>query len=188
LTNCINRGLAVVRSAQEDIQQQIQDVARVEATLHFNPVTVTQCQAQFAALGIEFQARDDPIHRHMARVMASFAPGLFAGPDLADLPQDNLDLERWFRQPKSHERRIHGHKHAGVRIVQEGATLLPVLDAHLDRNVPFTAAELLPYRLAAPPLGQQQAILRRKVMRKARSTKKRAVLLADLERRYCEGV
>ena len=25
--------------------------------------------------------------------------------------RDNLDLERWFRLPKSHERRIHGHRH-----------------------------------------------------------------------------
>ena len=119
--------------------------------------------------------------------MESFAPGLFAGKDLADVPQDNLDLERWFRQPKSHERRIHGHKHAGVRIVHEGATLLLVLDAHQQRDDPFTPAELLPYRQAKPPPGQQQAVHRRKVMRKARSPKKRAKLLADLERRYREA-
>jgi hypothetical protein len=25
--------------------------------------------------------------------------------------------ERWFRQPKRHERRIHGRRHAGVRLV-----------------------------------------------------------------------
>ena len=43
--------------------------------------------------------------------MASFAAGLFVGP-VADLPEDNLDLERWFRKPKSHERRIHGRRHA----------------------------------------------------------------------------
>jgi hypothetical protein len=60
----------------------------------------------------------------MGRVMASFAPGLFVGGDEADLPQDNLNLERWFRQPKGHERRIHGHQYAGVRLVQEGPTLL----------------------------------------------------------------
>ena len=29
--------------------------------------------------------------------------------------QDNLDLERWFKQLKGHERRIHGCQHAGVR-------------------------------------------------------------------------
>ena len=45
---------------------------------------------------------------------------------------DNLDLERWFRLPKGHERRIHGHRHAGVRIVQEGPTLVHALDAHHD--------------------------------------------------------
>jgi 2,3-bisphosphoglycerate-independent phosphoglycerate mutase len=38
-------------------------------------------------------------------------------------------LERWFRLPKSHERRIHGRRHAGVRLVQTGATLVPALDA-----------------------------------------------------------
>ena len=67
----------------------------------------------------------------MAVVMAAFMVGLFAGIDLPDVPEDNLDLERWFRLPKCHERRIHGHRHAGVRIVQEGATLALVLDAHL---------------------------------------------------------
>ena len=162
-------------------------MARVEATLHFSPATATECQAQFVALRDEFQHRDDVIAQHLARVMASFTPGLFAGKDLADLPQDNLDLERWFRQPKSHERRIHGHRHAGVRIVQEGATLMLVLDAHQQRDDPFTAMELLPYRRATPPLGQQQAVHRRKVMRKARSRKKRSKLLADLERRYREA-
>ena len=45
------------------------------------------------------------------------------------MPRDNLDLERWFRVPKGHERRIHGRCHAGVRIVQEGATMLLALDA-----------------------------------------------------------
>ena len=162
-------------------------MARVEATLHFSPATATACQAQFVALRDEFQHRDDVVAQHLARVMASFAPGLFAGKDLADLPQDNLDLERWFRQPKSHERRIHGHRHAGVRIVQEGATLVLVLDAHRQRDDPLTPMELLPYRRATAPLGQQQAVHRRKVMRKARSRKKRSKLLADLERRYREA-
>ena len=88
-----------------------------------------------------------------------------------ELPQDNLDLERWFRAPKGHERRIHGHSHAGVRIVHEGATLLLVLNAHEEHPQPFTAEELLPYRQAQEPSDQLQAIHRRKVMRKARSPK-----------------
>lgn len=80
---------------------------------------------------------------------------------------DNLEMERWFRQPKRHERRIHGRQHAGVRIVQEGPTLLPTLNAHELHCQPFTASELLPYRNAQEPLAQTQAILRRKIMRKA---------------------
>jgi hypothetical protein len=55
--------------------------------------------------------------------MTGFCIGLFAGGDAWDQVQDNLDLERWSRLPKSHERRIHGRRHAGVRIVQEGPTM-----------------------------------------------------------------
>jgi hypothetical protein len=35
------------------------------------------------------------------------------------------------------------------------------------------------------PESQQQAVERGKIMRQARSRKKRSVLLADLEKRYC---
>ena len=62
--------------------------------------------------------------------MLSFLAGLFVGEGKFEAIKDNLDLERWFRLPKSHERRIHGHRHAGVRIVQEGPTLVHALDAH----------------------------------------------------------
>ena len=61
----------------------------------------------------------------------SFAAGLFVGEDTLASINDNLDLERWFRVPKSHERRIHGHRHAGIRIVLEGPTLVHALDAHV---------------------------------------------------------
>jgi len=33
-------------------------------------------------------------------MMSSFEPGLFVGGEAADLPVDNLDLERWFKGPK----------------------------------------------------------------------------------------
>ena len=66
----------------------------------------------------------------MAKVMLSFVAGLFVGAGKFEEIKDNLDLERWFRLPKSHERRIHGHRHAGVRIVLEGPTLVHALDAH----------------------------------------------------------
>lgn len=120
----------------------------------------------------------------MGKVMASFQPGLFVGGDAPEQARDNLDLERWFRQPKGHERRIHGHKHAGVRIVQEGPALVHALDLHLRHPDPMTPGELLPYRDAKPPASQQQAIARRKIMRRARSTKALPLLLAELEARY----
>lgn len=120
----------------------------------------------------------------MAATMAAFAPGLFVGGDDPDLPHDNLDLERFFRCPKGHERRIHGHRHAGVRIVQEGPTLVPTLDAHLNHPGPFSKDELLPYAYAPVPLPQQDAIQRRRIMRDARSAKRRPLLLQQLEERY----
>lgn len=123
----------------------------------------------------------------MATVMASFGPGLFVGAGTFEQVQDNLDLERWFRLPKSHERRIHGHRHAGIRIVLEGPTLVHALDAHAAHPEPFTVEDLLPYRLAEAPACQTHALHRRKIMRKARSRKKRPALLADLERRYRES-
>src|SRR6266487_139792 len=85
--------------------------------------------------------------------------------------QDNLDLERWFRKPKGHERRIHGHRHAGVRIVQEGPTLLLALDAHVTHPEPFIAHDLARYQDVSAPACQVEALHRRKLMGTARSKK-----------------
>jgi len=122
----------------------------------------------------------------MARVMVSFLAGLFVGEGVFVEIKDNLDLERWFRLPKSHERRIHGHRHAGIRIVLEGPTLVHALDAHAFHPGPFTVEDLLPYRTARQPPSQEQALDRRRIMRKARSKTSRPILLADLERRIQE--
>jgi hypothetical protein len=133
-----------------------------------------------------FTRTDDPIHQQMVSVMMSFLPGLFVGAGTFEEIRDNLDLERWFRLPKSHERRIHGHRHAGIRIVLEGPTLVHALDAHAAHPEPFTVDDLFPYRAAREPPCQAQALHRRTIMRRARSRKKRPLLLADLERRYRE--
>jgi hypothetical protein len=71
--------------------------------------------------------------------------------------------------------------------VLEGPTLVHALDAHVAHPGPFTIDDLLPYRAAREPQCQEQALNRRKIMRKARSRKKRPLLLADLERRYREA-
>jgi hypothetical protein len=158
----------------------------VAATLEVGEESCANRQEKFEELIDKFERDEDPIRQHMAMLMISFLAGLFVGAGKFEEIKDNLDLERWFRLPKSHERRIHGHRHAGVRIVQDGPTLLLALDAHAAHPEPFTAGDLLPYRTAREPPCQREAVNRRKIMRKARSKKKRPLLLAELEKRYRE--
>jgi hypothetical protein len=180
----IDKGLDLVKPQQETIRCHVETIQEVAATLDPAVKKSTQRQSDFDAILARLDGDSDPIHKQMAGLMQSFRAGLFAGDDTFDQIHDNLDLERWFRLPKGHERRIHGHRHAGVRIVQEGPTLVHALDAHHTHPEPFGVDDLLPYRSARAPTCQCQAIHRRKVMRKARSKTKRPKLLADLERRY----
>jgi hypothetical protein len=187
LADCIDRGLNGVQAEQEKIREYVEDIKEVAGTLEPGEETCADRQEKFEELIDRFQRTEDPIRLNMATVMISFLAGLFVGQGKFEEIKDNLDLERWFRLPKSHERRIHGHRHAGVRIVQEGPTLILALDAHAAHPGPFTTEELLPYRTAREPPCQREALTRRKIMRKARSKKKRPILLAELERRYRES-
>ena len=163
----------------------VQDLHAVDRTLRPNDETTgEEREAQCIWRRQEWESSADPMHRHCANMMSSVEPGVFVGGESADFPADNLDLERWFKRPKSHERRIHGHRHAGIRIVQQGPTLMLALDAHVHHDGPLTADDLQPYGHARVPASQQQAVERGKIMRKARSRKKRHALLADLEKRY----
>jgi hypothetical protein len=187
LAECIEIGLDEVKQQQATIREYVGVIAEVAATLEPGTEDSTDRQERFEELIDQFEATDDPIRHQMATVMTSFVAGLFVGEAEWEEIRDNLDLERWFRLPKSHERRIHGRRHAGVRIVTEGATLVHALDAHAAHPEPFTAEDLLPYRTAQEPPCQSEALNRRKIMRKARSKKTRSTLLADLERRYRES-
>lgn len=171
LATCIDQGVAEVQAEHQIVRQHLQEIERVAATLINANGSATERQAQFTRLQEAFAGLDTPFYHHVAGVMASFAAGLFVGGDTLPFLQDNLDLERWFRQPKGHERRIHGHRHAGVRIVQEGPTLLLALDAHGTHPEPFTAHDLEPYQDASAPTCQVEALHRRKIMRTARSKK-----------------
>lgn len=171
LAGCIDRGVAEVQAAQHVVRRQLPEIERVAATLTCANGSATERQTQFTRLQEEFAGLDTPFYHHVAGVMASFAAGLFVGEDTRPGLQDNLDLERWFRKPKGHERRIHGHRHAGVRIVQEGPTLLLALDAHVTHPEPFTAHDLERYQDVSAPTCQVEAIHRRKLMRTARSKK-----------------
>jgi len=187
LAGCIDRGLSQVEDDLQTIQGHVATVRAIQETLEPTCGSRTVREQQFEALRDQLQSSDNLVQQQMGKVMASFQGGLFVGGDDANLPRDNLDLERWFRQPKGHERHIHGHQHAGVRIVQEGPTLGHALDAHLRHPGPLTIAELLPYLHAQPPASQHQAITRRKIMRRARSRSKRPLLLAELEARYADS-
>jgi hypothetical protein len=99
-----------------------------------------------------------------------------------------VDVDVGSRGPKGHERRMHGPRHAGVRIVPQGPTLMLALDAHRHQEGPCTVGDLGPYGHARVPESEQQAVERGKSMRQARSRKKRSVLRADLEERYCKAL
>jgi hypothetical protein len=161
-------------------------IKEVAATLEPGAEDITERQEKFEGLIDRFEATEDPIRHGMAAVMLSFLAGLFVGEEEYEAIRDNLALERWFRLPKGHERRIHGHCHAGIRLVLEGATLVLVLDAHATHPDRLTVEDLLPYRHAREPTCQIEAKGRRTIMRKARSKKHRPGLLAELERRYQE--
>ena len=142
-------------------------IAEVAATLEPGAEDISERQEKFEALIDRFEGTEDPIRHGMATIMLSFLDGLFVGEGAYEAIRDNLDLERWFRLPKSHERRIHGHRHAGMRLVVDGPTLVHALDAHAAHPGPFTADDLLPYRTAREPTCQTEARDRRTIMRKA---------------------
>jgi hypothetical protein len=171
LAECVDEGLQEVKAEQQEVRKQVEQIQRVAQTLDPGSGTLEQRKQQYEQLQREYSRNRGEFYERLAKVMLAWAAGLFLKVPGGQVPQDNLDLERWFRNPKGHERRIHGHKHAGVRIVQEGPTLLLTLDAHLEHDRPFTAEDLLPYRHAEAPKDQREAINRRKVMRKARSKK-----------------
>lgn len=185
LAGCIDRGMEGAREALTQVGYYVQDLRAVAGLLKpSDAATGEEREAEFVSLWQEWEASVDPMHQQFAKVMSSFEAGLFVGGEGADFPADNVDLERWFKRPKGHERRIHGRRHAGVRLVQQGPTLMLALDAHVHHNGPFTGDDLEPYRHSRVPASQQEALERGKIMRQARSRKKRPLVLADLEKRY----
>lgn len=183
LVKCIDKGISSVQPKLDEVALHVADLRLVWSTLDPDTGSTAHRRNDFDEIAFGFRASSSRVLHHMAGVMERFAPGLFVRCH-GDLPPDNLDLERWFRLPKGHERRIHGRAHAGVRIVQEGPTLLPTLDAHMRHPAPFLAADLIPTLGAVPPPCQSDAERRRTIMRRARSRKRRPILLAELEHRY----
>lgn len=169
----IEGGVADHRQSFARVQKYTQQVRQViNLVTNVRRLPVAERRSRFAAKIKTFQHRAaDVVYRHFAKVMTSFRPGLFVGTKMTTYPRDNLDLERWFRCPKSHERRIHGHRHAGVRIVRDGPTLIPTLDAHASHPDVFTREDLFPFRFASAPSSQLAAQQRHAIMRQSSSKK-----------------
>ena len=167
----IQRGLALYHEDLVPIGTALGHVLVVWALIHPEPGKYQAYQTCFHQCAERYQQADDAIMQHIGQVMVSFEVGLFCGGETLDLPEDNLDLERWIKGPKGHERHIHGRGHVGLRLVIEAPTLLLAFDAHRSRSMPFTVPELLPYANAEVPASQQQAKRRHQLMRKARSKK-----------------
>jgi hypothetical protein len=148
-------------------------------------------RAEFQQMARQATSHPEPLVQHIGKLMHSFEEGLFCGDETLDIPEDNLDLERWIKGPKGHERRIHGRQHVGVRLVIEAPTFLPAFDAHLSRTSSFTVQELLPYATATIPESQQRAVTRHQFMRKARSKKNEKLYwnnLNEIMSRWFSGV
>jgi hypothetical protein len=156
----------------------------IDATLDPENGTSENRERLFVALAATLTACNDAVRVQMSKVMLSFINGLFVGGDDPTLPRDNLDLERFFRCPKGHERRIHGRSHAGVRLVHRGPVRVMTLAAHIRHQDPFSAEDLDPWRSVTPPQVLLDCRRRAQVMRRARSSKQRPLLLSDLERRF----
>ena len=171
----------MVAPTRQKAQTQLADIRLVAATLDPKTGSLARRRRRFARLQEKYSRSTVPSQKQLSKQMASWVVGLFVLV-VAKVPYDNLDLERFFRIPKGHERRIHGHKHVGMRVVREGATLLPTLDVHHQRVDLFTAEQLLPYRNHPIPVDQIEAQHRHQVMRRAASTKQRPELLRELRK------
>ena len=128
-----------------------------------------------------------PVHPHCATMRSRCEPGWFRGGEGAELPADHVAWERWCKGPQGHARRRQGHRPAGVRIVPQGPTRMLALEAPGHHEGRCTVDALAPYGQAGVPESQPPAVERGTIMRQARSRKTRSVLLADLEKRYCNA-
>ncbi len=168
----IDKGFDMYEEIKPKILDYLMELKRINKTLISTEASCKQRLKSFNKICERLKNTNDPIKQNMAKMMERFSEGLFSGGDNLEIPEDNQDLERWFKTPKGHERKINGHKHAGTRIVYEGPTMLPTLDAHKSLSRAFYVEELMPYLSSKTPECQVTAITRRRLMKKGNSKKK----------------
>ncbi len=77
----------------------MKDIRAIDATLDAVDGSCPQRLAGFQKIQAEYQSDPEPFRQHAAKMMRNWEAGLFAGGDHLTELQDNLDLERWFRNP-----------------------------------------------------------------------------------------
>ncbi len=181
----MDRGLEVARASLTHVRASVRDLHAVDRPLRpSDAVTGREREGRCRVQQEGWQASADPVYQPCATRLSRCEPGVCVGGETADVPADKVAWARWGTRPTGHARRLHGRRHAGMRIVQHGPTWLLALDAPVHHEGPWMADHLQPYGHTRVPASQQQAVERGKLMRKARSRKKRHALLADLENRY----
>jgi hypothetical protein len=179
---------------RQDVLDDLVVLCAIATAVDAKAGPVATRQLTFDTLRATHAASPVAARQNLAALMGRWQGGLFvgeaayevavaAGQEHGPLVEDNYDLERFFRLPKGHARKIHGHAHAGIRLVQRGATLVHVLEIHATQPGLLSAEELWPFRHATEPAAQCVAVRRGTIMRRARSPKLRPLLLAELEKR-----
>ncbi len=90
----------------------------VGALLHPRTGTRHDNRVVFQQVAEQTRTHSEPFVQHIGQFMQHFEEGVFCGNETLDIPDDNLDLERWIKGPKGHERRIHGRQHVGHRLIE----------------------------------------------------------------------
>ena len=194
LRDCIARGLDATAEDRAQIEAEMDLVRTVAATVDAAADSYDERLATFDLLVEQYVASSNAVERRFAGQMIDWRVGLFIGDGVAErridakarpyIPENNYGIERWFRTPKGHARHVHGRAHAGVALVQRGATLVPTLDAHVLHSAPFTHDDLRPFYGALEPAPQTVVRRRAHIMRRGRSEKRRPLLLKQLQDRY----
>ena len=80
LAGCIESGLASVKEEQEEVRQEVAEIAKVAATLEEDTGSRKERRQEYEKLQREYQGKGDDFSDHLARMMSNWQPGLFLGP------------------------------------------------------------------------------------------------------------
>jgi len=92
LATRIDKGLRAVEAVQKAIRHDVEEIKEVAATLDPGTGPCGRREAVYQTILARIEGDGDAVHEHMAKLMAGFRVGLFAGGDAMDQVQEDLDL------------------------------------------------------------------------------------------------